>query len=277
MTLRFQGPLYTNYHCSRYAQIAFESQITPHTLCLHHMASENANSGTAIGSITPPKRSTILLNSPELSKSPYLDPLKVLLDEVFCWCHTKAIPGKELLPASVRRLESGPQQLVSEIGPNGFCIIMFDGEVGRRIIATASAKPYKPTKSGVTHGSEVNMLFKRKPEEESNNKDTMDAEVVGSDVENQSRWELLAFATDVKLMGQGIAGHLTEMTHAEIRKRAAAEGKTKVVLMLSTMKEVNEPYYLKRGYKTMNVRTFQPGTSGSRDGFSVAEMVKVLE
>ena len=241
------------------------------------MASQIAVDGRVNGSSAPPKRSTILLNSPELSTSSYLDPLRVLLDEVFTWCHTKGVPGKELLPASIGRLQSGPQQLVSEIGPDGFCIIMFDVEVGGRIIATASAKPYKPTKPGTTHGSEVNMLFKRKPVEDSNNKDTMDAEVVGSDIENQSRWELLAFATDVKLMGQGIAGQLTEMTHAEIRKRAAAEGKTKVVLMLSTMKELNEPYYLKRGYKTMSVNVFPPGTGGSKDGFSIAEMVKVLE
>ena len=105
----------------------------------------------------------------------------------------------------------------------------------------------------------------------------MDAEVVGSDVDNQSRWELLAFGTDVSLMGQGLAGQLTELTNAEIRRRAAAEGKTKIVLMLSTMRDVNEPYYLKRGYKTMSVKTFPPGTQGSKDGFSVAEMVKVLE
>ncbi len=47
--------------------------------------------------------------------------------------------------------------------------------------------------------------------------------------------------------------------------------------MLSTMQDVNETYYLKRGFKTMDVKTFPPGTQGSRDGFSVAEMVKVLE
>ena len=218
-----------------------------------------------------------MLNSPELSVSPYLTEVGDLLDEVFRWAHTKKLPGKELLPSSVGRLQTGPQQLVAEIGADGFCIIMFEGEVGGRIIATASAKPYKPTKAGDTYGSDINMLFKRAPQEGSNNRDTMDAGIVGSDVENQSRWELLAFATDVSLMGQGIAGKLTSLTTAEIRRRAAVEGKSKIVLMLSSMKELNEAYYLKRGYTTMNVKIFPPGTGGSRDGFSVAEMVKVLE
>lgn len=235
------------------------------------MASKQPPNGTPQGKL-PPRRPTLLLNSPELSKSPYLNDLKVILDEVFDWAHVRAVPGKEFLPDKMGRLQSGPQQLVSEIGPNGFCIIMFDGKIGGKIIATASAKPYRPTKNGESYGSDINMLFKRAPAE-----DPMDVEVVGSDVEKQSRWELLAFATDVNLMGQGIAGRLTELTNAEIRKRAAAEGKTKIVLMLSTMQDVNEPYYRKRGFKTMSVKAFPPGTQGSRDGFSVAEMVKVLE
>ena len=219
----------------------------------------------------PSQRPTILSLSAELSKSPHLDALKTLLDDVFDWAHVSAIPGKEFLPDKMGRLQSGPQQLVSEIGPDGFCIVMFEGEIGGKVIATASAKPYKPTKAGESHGSEVNMMFKRAP-----GKDPMDADVVGTDIENQSRWELLAFATDITLMGQGIAGRLTDLTYAEIRRRAAAEGKGKIVLMLSTMQDLNEPYYLKRGFQTMSVRSFPPGTQGSRDGFSVAEMVRVL-
>ena len=241
------------------------------------MASEKATNGTSNGSSTP-IRPTITLNSPELSTSPYLPELADLLDDVFRWAHTKKLPGKELLPASVGRLQAGPQQLVSEIGPEGFCIIMFEGRIGGKIIATASAKPYKPTKAGTTYGSDINMLFKRAPQEdESSNRDTMDADIVGSDVENQSRWELLAFATEVGLMGQGIAGRLAELTNEEIRRRAGREGKGKVVLMLTSMRELNEAYYIKRGWTTMNVKLFAPGTGGSRDGFSVAEMVKVLE
>ena len=125
------------------------------------MASQKITNGPSNGPKIPSQRPTILLNSPELSKSPYLDALKVLLDEVFDWAHVKAIPGKEFLPDKMGRLQSGPQQLVSEIGPNGFCIIMFEGKIGGKIIATASAKPYKPTKDGDSYGSEVNMMFKR--------------------------------------------------------------------------------------------------------------------
>ena len=221
------------------------------------MTIQKITNGATNGSMTSLDRPTILLDSPKLSKSQYLDGLKVLLDDVFTWAHTKAVPGKEFLPATVGRLESGPQQLVSELGPDGFCIIMFEGKVGGKIIATASAKPYKPTKEGTSYGSDTNMLFKRPP----GAKETMDAEVVGSDVENQSRWELLAFATDIELMGKGIAGQLAEMTNVEVRKRAASEGKTKVVLMLSTMKDLNEPYYLKRGFRTYEREIFPAWSS----------------
>ena len=52
--------------------------------------------------------------------------------------------------------------------------------------------------------------------------------------------------------------------------------KGEVLLMLSSMQELNEAYYAKRGWETTGVRRFPPGTMGSRDGFGVVEMMKVV-
>lgn len=47
--------------------------------------------------------------------------------------------------------------------------------------------------------------------------------------------------------------------------------------MLSSMQELNETYYAKRGWTTTGVRRFQPGTMGSRDGFGVVEIMKIVD
>ena len=52
--------------------------------------------------------------------------------------------------------------------------------------------------------------------------------------------------------------------------------KGEVLLMLSSMQELNETYYAKRGWEKSGVRRFPPGTMGSRDGFGVVEMMKVV-
>ena len=153
---------------------------------------------------------------------------------------------------------------------------MFEGDEGSRIIASAGAKPFSIMKSSSSGDAHARTLFKRSPPK---------ADVIGTDVDLQhtkaSKWELLAFGTDVALQGQGLAGALTEMVNEEIRRRATKEwkeeGKVEIVLMLSTMQELNEAYYLKRGWTTTNVREFKPGTMGSRDGFHIAEMWKVLK
>ena len=268
------------------------------------MASQSQSPGLN-GPAGPPRRSLIILDSAHLAESPYLVPTAELLNEVFQQAHLHGCPGKELLSASVRRFQSGPQQLVDEIGPDGFCIIMFDeadtgADKEKVIIASGSAKPYKAPAEGKTHGSSTNMLFKRKPV--ASNPPSLDAAGTSLDgsSSNEARWELLAFGTDLRLKGQGIAGQINDLAVAEIRRRVEAnwrttkaakadegalgqdiEGKAstmpKVVLMLSTLQELNETYYLRRGWKTTSVRRFEPGTNDSKDGFGVVEMIKPLD
>lgn len=178
---------------------------------------------------------------------------------------------------------------------------------GMTLIATVSAKPYVPTKpEGM--GERAHLLFKRPPPDAS--KPETNSQRGKSDDDDEERWpqwEILANAVHPSLQGRGLASALLEQVIGEIKSRASsstsptppaqhhrnsvngdgdpetentrgeAVGKGKVMLMLSTMLEINESYYLKRGFVTTAVRRFEPGTMGSRDGFSVAEMMRWVD
>jgi len=165
--------------------------------------------------------------------------------------------------------------MLDELGPSGFSFIQFAAGEGSQIIGTASAKPFTESKAGAPTDGHHRLLFKRPPPTEDSQAGKMAGEL---DNERAERWEVLIMAVDPQLQGQGIAGALMEMVVVEIRRRVAEGGKEgKIVLMLSAMQELNEGYYLKRGWSTTGKRRFERGTMGSRDGFSVVEMVKIID
>ena len=176
---------------------------------------------------------------------------------------------------------------------------------GDRVIATASAKPYIPPKpdnneAGGEKRSEK--LFKRQP-------GTDNALAAYAEL---PKWEILCMVVEPTLQGRGIAGLLMGLMIEEIKRRVVQneegghergyggdgrvnskgkndrgnvkgevdgrkeKGKGEVLLMLSSMQELNESYYAKRGWETTGVRRFPPGTMGSRDGFGVVEMMKII-
>ena len=177
------------------------------------------------------------------------------------------------------------------------------------VIATASAKPYIPpapdnNEAGKEKASEK--LFKRQP-------GTDNALAAYAAL---PKWEILCMVVEPTLQGRGIAGQVMGLTIEEIKRRVVESknegherrhgmnceggnhrggdgkgdddndddsgrkekkmGKGEVLLMLSSMQELNEAYYAKRGWQTTGVRRFPPGTMGSRDGFGVVEMMKVV-
>ena len=178
--------------------------------------------------------------------------------------------------------------------------LIANGANGTTLIATVSAKPYVPTKpEGDGLGERAHLLFKRPPP--ARNDPEADADGRGGD-EGWPKWEILAMAVHPRLQGRGLASTLMAQAIEEIKTRAAAAAsvpaptptphrqkstghhpgngevaKGKVMLMLSTMLELNEPYYLKRGFTTTAVRRFEPGTVGSVDGFSVVEMMRWVD
>ena len=170
-----------------------------------------------------------------------------------------------------------------------------NSEGGATLIATVSAKPYVPTqqpKAGGNIEEKSHLLFKRPPPPDRNGPKACTEEGTGD--EGWPKWEVLAMAVHPSLQSRGLASSLGDQVIAEIKARASlsisridgiqasysgnVDGerevgkKGKVMLMLSTMKEINEARYLRMGFVATAERRFEPGTMGSRDGFSVVEM-----
>lgn len=247
----------------------------------------------------PPVYSSLELHTPTtLLASPHLPALFNLINHAFDHSHNKA--GSSHLPPSEKARLQTHAQLGDEVGHDGFILIMlqkptssspsspagtstegFLSPSGHRIIGTASAKPYHPSHpiASSIDSSNATHLFKRppppKPHPEAENTST-------------PQWELLAMVVDPSLQGHGLATQLTNLTIDEIKSRCVsnphpppstpseASPNDKLTLLLSTMKDLNENYYLKRGWTTTDTRSFPPGTMGSRDGFSVVEMCKTI-
>lgn len=229
------------------------------------------------------KRSVILLNSPDLAKYHGLQALTSFLDVVFDHAHKTCPSGKKMFPDGVTRFDAGPQQLVSELGPDGFLFIVHEEPANGsaddiKFVATGGARPFRPPKAGVTRGSDTHMMFERAP-------------TIGEDDPNQSRWELISFGTDVKLQGQGLAAQVTNLVVAEIRKRVdtawsaerlatqdeeSSAERPKIVLLLTTIRDINEKFYLKRGWTTTAVKEFPAGSPLTVDGLVIVEMMKAL-
>ena len=191
--------------------------------------------------------------------------------------------------------------------------LVTNGTNGMTLIATASAKPYVANKpyvatkpDGEEMGKDANLLFKRPPPDVSKTEMSDENGKPDGDAERWPKWEILAMAVHPILQGRGLASTLMGQTIEEIKARAYAAipsstatqryqnpadgashpkildsgekgAKGKVMLMLSTMLEFNESYYLKRGFVTTGVRRFEPGTMGSLDGFSVVEMMRWVD
>ena len=240
---------------------------------------------------------THLLSPTFLNASPHLPALFTLINLCFNTSHN--LPGHSYLPFSPTSRLRTEGQLAEEIGPNGFTLVMLaedastetntgeevnvEGQVRERgrVIATASAKPYTtPPQEITTSGRTSASLFKRQP---------------GTDKEldkykDLPKWEILLMVVDPTLQGHGIATQLMSMTIEEIKWRVVSaashtdtEGtesgasKGRIMLLLSSMQELNESYYAKRGWTTTSVRRFPPGTMESRDGFGVVEMMKIVD
>jgi len=203
-----------------------------------------------------------LHSTPELAESPYLPLIRSVINAAY---RAGSFNGPlEYLPASVVRLNS-ETQLLDEIGPDAFTILVnssMEHPAGLQVYASASARPFTGL-ADAGHMDEAVRTFKRS------------APIAPMDP-NIEQWELLLMAVDVSLQKQGIAGKLMGMVEDEIRRRSSGNGR-EVHVILSTMKERNFEYYRKKGYVLTAEKKFGKGVHGSRDGFTVAEMMKKLE
>ncbi|KAK4952964.1 hypothetical protein LTR10_008668 [Elasticomyces elasticus] len=100
--------------------------------------------------------------------------------------------------------------------------------------------------------------------------------------EGQEVWELKLMAVAVPCSGKGLASYLMKLADEEVKRRSLRAGGRKqdgqkLWMVLTTIKEINEGFYARRGYAHDYETTHGPGHMGTPNGFHVVHMSKVLE
>lgn len=204
-----------------------------------------------------------LYQSEALKFAEQIPKLHDLINDAFDVSH--ATTG--VLPDSYTRLESH-EQLTQELsGKSTFTYVITNTDTSQ-VIGTASAKRYKDT------------LERTAPCIERPRTCFMRTGTSGRDTEG---WELASMAVDPTLQRKGLAGLLIELVEGEVKRRFVAAKKQdeapqrRLVMLLTTIKEVNLQFYSRRGYG-LDYETYQePGWYGSLTGFRVVHMSKQLD
>lgn len=186
-----------------------------------------------------------------------------LVNVAFAEGHSRSgtIPGTSL------RLQSH-EQLVKELSSDGTFTYVVTYTGTDVVIATASAKRYKGT-------------MERQAASIDNPKSAFMRS--GTFKPNTEGWELSSMAVDPGLQRKGLAGVLMGFVEGEVKRRFAIHREETgvpelgLVMMLTTVKEINGEFYARRGYQ-VDYETFHgPGWLGSAKGFSVMHMSKQVE
>ena len=231
------------------------------------------------GPLIDGKESIVLLLSPtQLESYPQRDALLDLINKGFAKTH------QPIWTEELTRFKS-PTEVVNELVPEFFTYVIsskYPADSGQATVyATASARRLV-AQSTYDEGAEGN-AFKRLVKE------------LPRDVDI---WELKLLVVDLSLRKTGLASLLQDLLEAEIRKRSieakmedtvmqsngpaigAAIEQSKPIkeirLTLTTCQEVNEAYYLRKGYTTTRLKPFPAGYLGSALPFHVAEMEKTI-
>lgn len=180
---------------------------------------------------------------------------------------------------------------IDELGKDGFIFILTaqTPEDEQKLIASASAKPFKELEHHeVVQGNELLTNFKRRaappgpdPASLLNDPQATEPSDARGAVDSLTRdkdlpkWEILCNVVHPEHQRRGIAAQMYEALVKEMRSRVSPQGDRDVHLVITTMKELNEVYYQKRGFVTTGERRFEKGVAGSELGFSVVEMEKI--
>lgn len=202
------------------------------------------------------KQTTVTLyNRAQLIGSGFLPPLESLINIAFA-SRTGAI-----LPSIDRLRREG--QYLEELGhaPDTFVYIVSAVDSGE-LIATAYASRFE----GVSEWPEG-------PGERT-------WERLGVAEEGTNAWELHQLAVSPDYQRQGLAEYLIRLVDAEIvRREVSVNGVVgkKLVLYISTIKQTNEAFYLRKGFEEVYSVDWPPGHLGSETGFTVAHMDREIK
>lgn len=213
------------------------------------------------GPLVNNKPTTVTLYaSRDLEAAGLIPGLHDLINDAFAISHKRS----GTMSAEALRLQSH-QQLVLELsGPGTFTyVITYAGT--NTVIGVASGKRYKSTSS-------------REPVQIEKPKSAFTR--TGASEPNTEGFELSSMAVSPSLQRQGLAGLLMELVEEEVKRRflisRAETGPPDLglVMLLTTVKEINFEFYSRRNYEA-DYETFHgPGFLGSENGFTVVHMSK---
>ncbi|KAI4186067.1 MAG: hypothetical protein L6R41_003724 [Letrouitia leprolyta] len=242
--------------------------------------------GKAFAPTSPQLYSPAFLES---QNTDLLHDLTALINLCYSIGHTTS-PHGILLPYSRQRLATDVS-LIGEVGTEGFILVLFSQESQgeKKPIASISAKPFKILRHDeLAEGSELLTSFKRRaaaPQSTSTSRDTAqhdkadiahEAQIPLETLADLPQWEIICNVVHPDYQRRGIAGQMFNAMTSEIRNRISGNNEKRIHLVITTMKEMNETYYQKRGFVTTRETRFEKGTAGSEVGFSIVEMERIV-
>ncbi|KAL8823666.1 MAG: hypothetical protein Q9191_005651 [Dirinaria sp. TL-2023a] len=221
-----------------------------------------------------PKFGIERLDAKELANFPRLPELYHMINRAFRENRKK---HPDILRPKEERFNS-EQQLLDELGSD---IILFlvteevESEESstnlRRIVATASYKPYKEKETGepAVHLSSESKsaLF-----------DASKTRTSDEGQENATEMEVVAVVVAPEWQRHGLASQLLQAIADEVKNKARTHNdrNQKPKLWARTAKEINERFWKRQGFRTVEARFFEAGLFGSVKGFHMVTMIKEL-
>ncbi|KAM0709542.1 hypothetical protein Q7P35_003581 [Cladosporium inversicolor] len=180
-----------------------------------------------------------------------------LINDAFAASHNRS----GIMAAGASRLQSHRQLVLELSGPGTFTyVITYTGT--NTVIGVASGKRYKSTP--LSQISVEKSAFTR----------------TGAGEVNTEGFELSSMAVSPSIQRQGLAGLLMNLVEEEVKRRflitrtETGPPDLGLVMLLTTVKEINCEFYTRRDYRA-DYETFHgPGFLGSEVGFTVVHMSK---
>ena len=252
----------------------------------------NSTTNTQPGPILNSRPTTLaLVPHDRLLSSPFLPLLPPLLNPAFSVGHSST----GTLPLELDRLQSD-KQFYDELQEDSWSYFLYytpdststldsseKSGVPDRLLASVAFQPFRPdvamtNAKGSDRVKEVSNTFKTVP---------MPVP------EGCQAWEVRLLAVDLSVQRQGVAMWMMKCLEAEVRRKARevaaagglhpgaeekrmADEELKIQLRLSTLREINEAFWMRRGFRTTVEKKMPPGCWGSPNGFTVLEMAKDL-
>lgn len=177
------------------------------------------------------------------------------------------------------------ERLISRLGPDAVTFLMTvrnsSGRQNGDIVATASYKPYEslwPLRT--IYDDEGKRTWKTAERRNLTEADIpamkkaleLLAQAESREESSGIPMEIMTVVTSPDWQGRGLASRLVRRITEEVSARAGEAEAEK--LIVQTVKEVNKPFWSKMGFRTITSKFFEPGLSGSVEGFHLLEMVR---